>query len=262
MYKFLSILLAILVFIVSGFYCYERYCHAKETKKLNNQIADLSEMVQETENAYSRLGLVVDDINLKNKKLQSILNDRDEQIVSLSEVVLKWKGKYLEILDAQEDVVDNNGNVVDLDEKCKLCLIDKRFKVAFDKQEDYLRVFGETYTNPPEAFINIEWTKGITLSVVLAKKDDNYRVYIDSDNSDMIPAELQLKVDPSVYDIRWYERIGIGSLIAVGDGLTTSLGIYLQLFDNWIVGPMVVDQFNGKDNSVFYGGQVIWFPFR
>jgi len=262
MYKYLSIILGVLILVCASFYAYERYSHAKTRKNLNNQIAQLSDTLKETETAYSKLAIETNEIVLQNEELQKIIDDRDEEIISLSEIVLKWKNKYFEIKDAQQDIVDHDGNPVDLDEICQECFSNNRFKVSFDQTKDYLRIYGNTFTNPPEAYINLEWVKDIVFNLILAKNDDIYRIYLDTNNSDIVPIDIKLKIDSSVYDTKWYERIGIFGNISVGDGLMTSVGSNIFIFDDFLFGPILSTTYDGNNIKKYYGLNIGWFPFK
>lgn len=266
MYKILSIILAGLLVVAGIFYVYERYTKNKMQDELNNQLAQLSKTLKETETAYSKLGLQVDNIKAENKQLQKIIDKKNEEIVALNEVVLHWKDLYFKILNASGGVVDpNTGEVIPVEPDCEKCLQNKSFKVEFSQTQDYLKISGYTlynYQKPSQAFIDVKWVRDLKLTIILTKNKNVYKAYVDTNSSDVVPSSVELKVDPSVFDIKWYQRLGVGANVGLGDGLMVGLNAYVQIFNNILVGPSFVNVFNGKDYMKFYGANVGWFPFR
>ena len=262
MYKILAGILVAIIVGGSVFYLIDRYSKNKRFSELHNEIAKLEGIVQETEFAYSRRGIELDNLKLNNKALRKIIKDRDEDIVALTETNLRLKKKIIEIENASGEIVGEEGEPVELPENdpCKLC--EKRFKVSFDKTEDYLRVSGHTLTNPPYAQVSIEWARDLQLSVILTKnKEDRFRIYLDSENSDFVPTELKLSVDPDILKYRWYENIGFSADIAIGEGFGSSVKAIYN-FENWAIGPAFMMYYNGKKLKKLYGVTAIWFPFR
>jgi hypothetical protein len=262
MWKYLSILLAGLLVVSGIFYIVERSSNKKVRRELNNEIAKLEGVVKETETAYSRRALEVRDLEIKNKDLSVKIKDRDEKITALGEAVLKWKGKYFKIKGTQS-VVDSDGNETSLDLECRECLIGKRFIVGFDETKDHWRVWGNTITNPPEAEINISWASGLRLSFILTRnEDDTFRLYLDSDSPDLVPAELELAIDPSVFEKKWYEKIGVGLDIGVGEGVYSAVQLHYDIFDDLFVGPKLIWTYDGNKLRKLYGATFGWYPFR
>jgi hypothetical protein len=262
MYKYLSILLAIGAVVLGVFFVFEKYNHNKDKKELSNQIAQLEGTVQETKTAYSVRGVEMENLKVENKELQKKIHDRDESIAALGKVVLEWKDKYYKIMDAYGSVVDGSGGVIEIPADCKECMKDLRFRVDFKQEQDNIEVSGFTLTNPPQAEIKLHWTKPLILDIVLAKDDSgSYRIYVDPGTSGAVPTELNLKVDPSVFDRKWYEKIALGADLGYGDGVITTLRVNYELLGNWMIGPFVTFEYDGKFQQ-FYGLNVAWFPFR
>ena len=97
MYKFLSIILGVLLLVGGGFYGYEKYNHNKTKKEMNNRVAKLEQIVQETETAYSKMAVHTEDLETKKSELQKIIENRDEEIVAIGNVAVRWKDKYFEM---------------------------------------------------------------------------------------------------------------------------------------------------------------------
>jgi hypothetical protein len=249
--------------VAGCFYVYQRYEKNKLEQELNNQIAQLQQTVKETQTAYSRLATEADNLKTENKKLNKIIKDRDEEIVSLTDIIVKLKDKIADLENLVVTITDSNGNEIELDKECKECLVNVRFMVAFSENFDYLNVSGQTWTNPGEAHLELKWLRPLRFSLILAKDEkDNFRAYLDSKDSDIESVELNLKVDPSVFDVKFYERLAVGANIGLGDGLLTSVSANILIFDNWFVGPFFATTFDGKDIKKFYGGNVLWQLFK
>jgi len=263
MYKYLSMLLGALLLVAGGFYLFERHARSSAERELNNKIAKLEGMVKETESAYSSRGLLIEDLQSTNKDLQKVIDSRDEEVAALGEVVLQWKKKYFDIKNATGTVVGSDGTtVVEVPADCQTCLKDLRFRVDFDKTQDYLKVVGHTLTNPAEAQLEVSWERQLKLTFLLTKKDEVYRLYFDSNTPDLVPGTLTLKVDPSVFEKNWYEKIGVGLDVSVGPGVLTGVKVFYDITDNIALGPNVNFFYDGNDLRTLYGANVGWYPFR
>jgi hypothetical protein len=271
LYKFISGVLLLSVGILGVAYAKERYDRSKVEQALNNSIAQLQGAVKETQNSYSVVAIESENLKHKlatalqhNKDLLSTIEDRDEQVLALEQISIKWKNKYFEIKNASTSVVSSDGTtVVDvITPDCQTCLSSVRLRVDFDQEKDYLKVQGFTLTNPAYAEIGVEWTKPLKLNLILTKKENQFRVYVDSDNSDMVPSEIELFVDPSVLSLRWYERIGIGADASAGEGVSSGLRVFYDAFKNFYVGPNVVFYYDGNNLKKMYGISAGWYMFR
>jgi len=263
MYKYLSMILAVLIVVSGGFFLYEKSSHARTNKKLNNEVAKLQSTIKETETVFSKLAVQINDIETENTELQTILDDRDESIVALSKVSLKWKDKYLKIANAEQSVVDENNNPVVIDVDCEDCFLGKRFRVDFEQMDGILYVKGFTLTNPAYAELKLERTKPLELEIALTKgKDGKWRVYVDGNNAGLEPSELNLIVDTSLFDPKWYEKIGLGVDIGVGPGVQTTIKAFYDVDISWFVGPFITFQYDGAGFNKFYGTTIGYYPFR
>jgi hypothetical protein len=261
-YKLLSGILAVGLLVVGVLFAKERYDAQNLSRQLNNEIAKLQQNVKETETAYSSKALELENLKVENSELSKKLKDRGEEVAALGEVVLTWKNKYFKIKNATESHQDSSGNPVELPEACDVPE-DVRTKVEFESTDDYLRVFGYTLTNPAYAEVSVEWVRGLKLTFLLAKdKDDTFRLYLDSRSRDIIPAELSLKIDPSVFRKSWYEKLAIGGSLNVGEGLATSVNFNYELFEDLVVGPQFLLMYDGSQTRKMYGANVLWYPFR
>ena len=251
MYKYLSMVLFFGLLTMGGFYLYQRNVNSKVRKELNNKIAAIEGTIKETETAYSVRGLQLDDLKSDNDELQQKIKDRDEKIFSLSEVNLKLKNQVFKLINSSQDTVVENGK--------------QRVRVQFNttlKDSDYLKVYGYTLTDPAYAEVSLEWLRDLKLNFVLTKnKDDTYRLYVDSGTSDIVPSKVTLKVDPSLFDTKWYERMAVGTDILIGPHILSSLKLTYDI-DKFYIGPVVMIGYDKSSIYKFYGMSAGYYPFR
>jgi cell division protein FtsL len=260
MYKFLSIFLAVLLLVAGGAIAYQRWDHSKQRRELNNKLAKVQKMQQETETAYSRLALEYEGLESSNKELQEIIEDRDEAILALTTANVKLKDRVFKFENAKQTIVDD----VDVSVECDGLKSALRLRVDFEKEEDPLQVVGYTVTNPAYAEVQINWLRALKLELVLTQNPDKtYRVYINSENSDVVPTDLVLQVDPSVLDYKWYQKIGFGSNVVFGEtGIQIGISAFYDFLPNFYAGPLFqVGYINGKAET-YYGVKVGWYPWK
>jgi len=260
MFKYLSIILLVVCLVAFGLLQWEKMKHDKTRSNLNNQIAKLEGQVKETETAYSARGQELENLKTSVKDLNKLIEKRDEEIAAIGEVSLQWKNKYLKIKNAKETVVDSGGQPV-VDPPTMPDGL--RYKVDFDQVDGIIHVFGHTLTNPAYAEVNFEWTRPLKLTFVLTKQNKQYRLYLDSNSLDVVPGQLNLKVDPSVFEREWYEKIGFYGNMSViyGNGAGGTIGAMYE-FGNFVCGPTWSAMSNGNVTLHSFGLSTIWFPFR
>lgn len=269
MYKYVSLVLLVLLAGAGVLYGVERYSHSKTKRESNNQIAKLEGTVKETENAYSRRALEIEGLKTDNEELQDIIDDRDEEIVALGKVAVEWKDRYIKIKNAKQTVVNQDGDPIvppDDDPDWTPPADDTtRVRVDFEHTEDALTVSGFTLTNPPEAEIALKWNRKLNLNIILTKDDaGSFRLYADPEGSDSVPMELDLAIDPSVLERSWYENIAFNAMVAGGDGgFLIGVGAHYNILDNLYLGPVVIAGITDELTPKVYGAVVIgWRPWR
>jgi len=262
MWKYFSFFLIAGILVLGGFYLFERYSHAKTRKEFNNQVTELQGTLKETETAYSMLAILKDNLKTSNEELRKIIEDREEEVAVLSEINIKLRDRIVEITDATSSVEDSNGNPIEIESDCEECLKDKRFRVDFIAGDDLLDIQGYTLTNPSFVDISFKWRRDIKLNLILTKKNEKFRIYVNSEGSDVESAKLSLSVDPNVFKNKWYQKIGFGTSIGIGSGVQSSVGAYYEITNDWTIGPLFTFQYDGNKFGTFYGAQALWFPFR
>lgn len=271
MWKYLVAVLLGIILILGGVLAYRDYNYRKQLDDVTNQLAEKMEQVQETETAVSKMAVEAEDIKTKNKELQRIIKKRDQDILALSEINLKLKDENLkfENENARETVVDNSGNVVTDPTKIPNELKDLRLRVDFEKEQDIIKVEGFTLTNPAYAELKITHTKPLKLEFILTKDDnDNFSLYLDSKDTTVVPTEISLKVDPSIFDLKWYQRFGVEANVGVSttyDIIPVSKIFYLFNITKSIqINPYAELRFSVKLLKLqpVFGVSFVWYPLR
>jgi hypothetical protein len=261
-YKYLILLLITAIGVLGGFYYVERQAHNATQQQLTKKIASLQGIIQETNTVVSLRGVEIENLKAKNKDLQEIIEDRNEEIVALTKANVRLKDKVFKLKKANESLLDESGEPADLSEECEECLVGKRFRVDFDHEDDLYHVSGYTLTNPAYAEVNLKWLRSLQLDLVLSKnKYGDFRVYVDSE--DVVPTDLTLHVDPKVFAQSWYEKIAIDSHAAFGRySGQVSVGVKYDLTRSWSAGGIFVQSYNGRNSHPLYGVGATWRPFR
>jgi hypothetical protein len=279
--KYIIIILTVVLLVVSGGalfgYLWQRNAHLAEVKKLNNALAASQQLIQETNSAISSKAFEIENLKATNKDLQKVINKNKEEIFAVTDIAIKWKNKYFAIKNATQTVVDAAGSQPSsVPIECETCFAKTRLKVEFDQTKDDLRIFGYTITSPAQAQINLEWIKPLKLQLVLTRAADNtYKVYLDfkdTSEADMIghgvPTELTLKIDPSVFLRKWYEKINVGGSVGFGNSLAgqASWGGLVSANVGYLITPKInagigVTALYNRDFQLYYSIFVQYFPF-
>jgi hypothetical protein len=275
MQKYIIVFLGILILALGGAMLWKNKQHQEELRKLNNALAASQQLVKETKTAVSSKALEIENLKTANADLQKVIKKNKEEIFAVANLALQWKNQYYNIKNATASVVDEAGTQpVSLPTECEECFAKTRIKVEFDHTADNLRIFGYTITNPTLAEINLEWLKPLQLELVLTKDDGgSFKIYLDEKDKEsaqlIVPKELTLKVDPSVFNKKWYEKINLTANLAFGNSLIgtptqfggmASIGAGYMLTHNFSLGVNVSAVYAGNV-YMFYGANVIWFPF-
>ena len=248
MYKYVAITLSIALAVSLFLYVREQNKRIEETTSLKNKISEQSVIIKEAENLYSKKVVELSGLESTNKDLKKLLDKRDEDIVSLNSVILKLKKKKIVDDKAKETTEESDTGI--------------RHRVDFDKTQDYLRVHGYTKTNPPLAEINIEWVKPLHLELVLTRdKNKDFKVYVNTDNSDVVPTDMKLFVDPSIFHKKWYEKISVTAALSFGKLVNTGTSLNYDWTNALSFGPQIDVIFSELGVDYLYGLSLTWRPF-
>lgn len=258
MYKFLSGILLIAFLIAVGIDVWNNFSLTKQNTKLSNDLAKAEKIVKETNSAFSIRGQQLEDLKSNNEELQKKIDKREEDIAALGQANLKLKDQLFKIKNAKLTVIDPTGNPTNEPLSCDI----PNLRVDFEKEQDLWRVSGFCLTSPPSAEVSVSWSRPLQLSFILTKKNNQYRLYLDSNSPDTIAVQnLSLKVDPSVFEQKWYEKIAVG--FDVGFTGKEPIASVRGTFDVGSFSPgafMIL--FNGKEGlERAYGVSLMWRPF-
>lgn len=247
MYKFLSGFLFVVLVVAISVGGYKVWRSEKENTRLSNELARSQKTEQETKSAYSTAGQKLSDLEATNKELQKKIDNRDEEVAALGQVNVKLKDQLFKIQNATQTEVENEPG---------------RIRIDFEKEQDLWRVKGYCLTSPPESEVLVSWSRSLELSFLLTKKNGQYRLYLDSNSPDVIAIQnLSLRVDPSVFERKWYEKIAVG--FDLGFTGKEPVASVRGTFDIGSLSPgAFMTLFNGKEGlERAYGVSLMWRPF-
>lgn len=184
-----------------------------------NQIAELSAVVRETNGSFSRLAQQAENSNQIMRELQNsnaglaeIIQQRDEQILQLTTAI----GQIRPVNVVVRPNELNQTTIPSTDPG-----LPARERVEFDtRHQDYLRIHGFTLTNPAEANVSIEYTRPINFTVATTQaQDGSWRTYLQSDLPDLEIGQIESRVTPldQPRDRRRIEQnieVGLSSIVA------------------------------------------------
>mgnify|MGYP001578122631 CR=1 FL=1 len=261
MYKIISGFLFIVLSVAISIGGYKIWSAKKENIRLSNELAETEQIQQETKSAWSVSAKQVSDLEVQNKELQNKIKDRDEQIAVISSISLKWKDQYFKIKNASQVVVDNSGNIV---EQPVSCDVQQRLKISFEQEKDIWKISGFCLSSPPEAEISIFWLRPLNLSFILTKKNNQWKLYLDSDSPDIIAVkDMNLKIDPSIFEERWYEKIFFGGDIMLSNSYDPVVSLRAgYAFGSLSIGPSFTLFNGGKGIQKAIGVSLGWNSFK
>lgn len=234
---------------VFGFSSYMKYKKEEQRRiEAQNEIARQSKVIQESSDTWSRLAQQKEDVikilEKDNKEMADLLEERKEQIITLSTAVMKFKS--IKVVVASPEQTEEGG----------------RTRVSFDQTVDPINVKGYTLTNPAEAELDVNFVRPLKLKTVVTQKPDgSWNTYISGDWPNLTIEQIESFVDPLPLQPKTFgDRIIMG--IGVGPSISFDSAFFdvymLYDFDYLSVGPFVA---TGSD----YGAVGIKFqitPFK
>jgi hypothetical protein len=204
--------------------------------------------------------LAIESSDLKNKldqrdtQIKMLLDDvkkSGEELLAVNTMSLSWKKAYEALVNGVQTSIPsaNPGG-------------QRRDKVEFEKDWKYIRASGYTITNPPEAYVKVEQVKPLKISVTIGQMDDGSWKSRVTSSEENVSVDITLAaVNPKIFDIKWYERLGTSIDLGIGtSGFLGGVGASL-LIGKVDIGPKV--WFTAGDNGVhpFYGAAITWHPW-
>lgn len=179
----------------------------------HNQIAELSETIQENEHTWSRLAQQTQDqaqqLEERNADLSAIISARDEQIQSLTTAVARIRDIHV--------VIDGPA--------ATQSQVEDRVRVDFDQTyHESVRVTGYTLSNPAYAELAIFFNRPINFTVVTTQAEDGqWRTYLTSDFEDLQIGTIESSVNPHIVSIQqqadqrsWEDGFEVGIFGGIG----------------------------------------------
>ena len=261
-YKY--VFFGLLIFFLAGaayFYISERK-HDDEIRKLTNAISIQAETIEISKDVYEKQSVEIKTLNglLKtsseaNKRMLEEIEKRELKIASLNQLVVYWKKAYEGAVEATEE---EEGEV---SPDCQVECSKVRTKVTFQKDFGFIRVDGHTLTHPPEGFVKVEQVRPLRLTLAVVQDSAKKWSAIVSSSEENVGVNIELSsVDPFINKQKWYQKIGVGTTVAVGQGLMSSVSATYQI-GNFDIGP-VYGFYSNDSVEKFFGLTANWKPFR
>ena len=241
----------------AGFGAFKVWQARKEIIKLSNALAVSEGTLKETETAVSVKAQQISDLEAQSKDLQKKINDRDENVAALASATLKLKNQLFKITNAKVTIIDGTDQ--------STCPIPS-LRIEFEKEQDPWLIQGYCWTNSSDvsggAEVSVSWTRPLQFSFVMTKNTDQYRLYLDNNSPDVIAIEsLSLRIDPSVYARRWYQKIAVGLDLGVSGTDPLMLGRVTYDIGRFALGPFIAFSNDSDGLQKIYGVSLGWRPF-
>ncbi len=137
----------------------------------------------------------------ENERLAALVKQGKMQILTLNQLVVKWKKAYeatVEASQTEEPPVVPDGT--------------PRKKVTFSGRVGPITVEGHTLTDPPQAFLKWSQIDPLRLTLVVTKnKDGTFSSIVSSSDEDIATEVTVSAVDVSVVAPNWKQRIWVNA---------------------------------------------------
>ena len=248
-----------LALVIYGLFA--RRAYEKQLLDMSNSLAERDKTIEVQKGVYDKL-------TVQNREVEDLLTSKDTEIVQLkadldkahqdlltaTNLVVQWKKAYEAVVASTQTTVPSDGTH------------GERVKVSFTKDFGYIGTEGYCLTNPPETYIKIQQNRPLKLTVAIAQDQDKVWHTYTTSSEDNVGVDIQLTgVDPWMMDPKWYSRIGVSTLLALGSnpsGMAALAGVGLTLdIGNVSVGPSVMVSL-ANETTKYVGGSLIWRPFK
>jgi len=265
-YKFLSICLAIALAIAVTFFVVQSKKTTDVEAQLEQETSKNIVLTKDSNTLYDtqaqqvqNLQANLDAVKLENSDLAKQIQDKDKQVVALTQLTVSLKDQLFKINSAKQTVQDQNGNVVDfhlVPEECEKL----SERVDFEQTQDNMHVKGYTTTNPAFAQLQLNYVNPFQVNVIVVEtKTNQFEAYADVNPQLNLNA---MKVQFQPLEHHWYEKLSIGTSIAAGR--SNALASVSPKYDvgAFSVGPEVYFLFNTSTGySTLYGASIAWHPW-
>lgn len=178
----------------------------KRIADLITQLASSEETREIEKGLYAKKVIEVEDLKdlitklgEDNTKLAEIIEQGKMEVISLTQLVVKWKNAYSAAVAANQTEVPPT---VPGDPPRK--------RVEFDGPVGPMRVWGHTLTDPPQAFLNWEQTVPIKMAIAITKNRDGTFSVLAQATPDDVRIDVEgAFFDRSIFALRWYQRVWV-----------------------------------------------------
>jgi uncharacterized membrane-anchored protein YhcB (DUF1043 family) len=226
--KYVGVAIVIIIFVGLGFRLGD-WWRSREVADLKTELSKSAETLELATGLYVRkieeidkLTSILDTSRTEVKKLKEHLEDSKAQLLVTEQISIRWKKAYeaaLAAAQSEEPPVD--GGVV------------ARKRVDFEGTLGPIKAKGFTLTDPPEAFLKLDQSLPILLTMSVAQnKDGTWSTFVTS-SEDNIDVKVDLAgVNPLIISPSWYQRIwlGVGATVIGDPAGTLTLGYYGDRF--------------------------------
>ena len=256
--KYVAIALFVVILALLTYGGITKWTYDRTITQLQNDIATRDQTIETHAGVYEKLALETSSLKAlldqKSTEVASLTKDLDargEDLLTANNLVLHWKQKYEATGDGGQVIVHGDPGEPD------------RIKVDFTKDFGYIQVDGFTMTSPPEYWVSVTNKRPLKLTLVVGQlKNGSWKADVTS-SEDNVGVDIAVAaVNPSIFDERWYEKIGIDlDLGAGGTGFLGAVGAKYE-FGKFELGPKVWLNVGGSGVNTFYGGAITWHPFH
>lgn len=220
-----------------------------------NEIALMSDVIEEKEGVWSRLSVqqedIIEQLREENSDLATTIEDRDANILAMSEAIARFSN--IRVVVRPQNVVQEP--------------VEDRIRVAFTEEVDPIRVEGFTLTDPPEAEVTVGFTRPLQLRTVITQEEDgSWRTYIEGDYPNLEIEQIETVVNPFPERGRtWVENISIGGGLHGSTQFDAAFGevFLMYTFDDSIsVGPSAGVAVIDDEARFMLGAKFVWYPWR
>ncbi len=260
--KWISIIVGIIIAALGAFGVAQFIRGNQEEERrieAQNEIARMSEIMKEQEGVWSRLAVqskdVIEHLRSQNSGLADTIESRDEQVQNLVKIVGNLRNIRVVVREENISQTQEPDNI-------------ERARVTFDQEwENFIRIYGFTLTNPPEADINLEWTRPVNFTIVTTQLDDlSWRNYLTSDMPNLEIGSIEGIVNPRPLRSRTFvENIIIGGGLLINptqfDAGFGEVFLLYSFESAFAIGPVI--GIGIAENSDFMVGlHFQWKPWR
>lgn len=252
------------VIVALGFFGLASFMRAnsEENKRIEsqNRIAQMSKVIQEKENLWSRLSQQQEDVigilRRDNEGLADQIEKQGDTILALSETVVKMKS--VRVVVRHENITQDPVEPTEPGG-------DERLRVSFHENVDPISVEGFTLTNPPEAEVTVGFTRPLKLRTVITQQQDGaWRTYVEGDWPNLDIQQIETVVNPrAAHQRSFVENIVVGGNLLISpdfDDVVGNINLGYSL-GSFSVGPSLGIALVNDNASFVVGFQSEWKPF-